>query len=371
MWKVAHWYVQAIMPRSIFFNVSRKVNSTITILLSNINNESMTKVKVAINGFGRIGRTVFKKLHAMAEVELVAINDLSDPATLAHLLKYDSIHGKYNAAISSAENAIIVNGKRIPIYAEREPAKLPWNALGIDVVIESTGHFTKAELAEAHLVAGARKVIISAPGTGNLKSVVLGVNDHILDGSEKIISNASCTTNNAAPMLKILNENWGVESAYITTIHAYTGDQNIHDAPHKDLRRARAAAHSIIPTTTGAAKAVTDIFPEMKGNIGGAGIRVPVIDGSLTDITCILKKDASVEEINKKFSEAAEKSLKGILEYTSDPIVSVDVIGNEHSCIFDAQLTSVLGRMVKVVGWYDNEMGYSTRLAELVLKIGK
>jgi len=290
---------------------------------------------------------------------------------LAHLFKYDSIHGKFDGTVTSAEKAIIINNQTIPVYAEKDPAMLPWKDLQVDVVIESTGRFTKAELAEAHIKAGARKVIISAPGSGNLKSVVLGVNENILDGSEKIISNASCTTNNAAPMIKILQDNWGVESAYITTVHAYTGDQNIHDAPHKDLRRARAAAQSIIPTTTGAAKAVTEIFPDLKGMIGGAGIRVPVIDGSITDITCILKHDATVEAINQKFLEASQGSMKGIIEYTTDPIVSVDIIGNTHSCIFDSMLTSVLGKMVKVVGWYDNEMGYSTRLAELTALVGK
>lgn len=327
-------------------------------------------IRIAINGFGRIGRTVFKKLFENKNIEIAAINDLTDAATLAHLLKYDSIHGRYKNVVTSTEKSLVVNGKNIPLCAEKDPAALPWAQLNIDIVIESTGRFTKAELAEAHIKAGAKKVIISAPGTGNLKSVVLGVNDSILDGSEKIISNASCTTNNAAPMLKILHDNWGVETAYITTVHAYTGDQNLHDAPHKDLRRARAAAKSIIPTTTGAAKAITDIFPEMKGRIGGAGIRVPVIDGSLTDITCILKKSADVDSINKVFKLAAETTMKGILEYTEDPIVSVDIIGNNYSCIFDAQLTSVLGNMVKVVGWYDNEMGYSTRLAELTEKVG-
>ncbi len=327
-------------------------------------------IKVAINGFGRIGRTVFKKLNALNNVEVVGINDLTDTPTLAHLLKYDSVHRRYNAEISSAEKEIIVNGKHIPVFAEKDPALLPWGKLNVDVVIESTGRFTKAEAAEAHIKAGAKKVIISAPATGDLKSIVLGVNDDILDRTEKVISNASCTTNNAAPMLKVLNDNWGVETAHITTVHSYTGDQNLHDAPHKDLRRARAAAQSIIPTTTGAAKAITDIFPDMKGKIGGAGIRVPVIDGSLTDITCILQKETNVETINKKFKEASATYLKGILEYTIDPIVSVDVIGNTHSCVFDGQLTSVLGKMVKVVGWYDNEMGYSSRLAELVLRVG-
>ena len=327
--------------------------------------------RVAINGFGRIGRTVLKKFLLNKNLIVVGINDLTDPKTLAHLFKYDSIHGKFDGTVSSAEKAIIINNQTIPVYAEKDPALLPWKELQVDVVIESTGRFTKAELAEAHIKAGARKVIISAPGSGNLKSVVLGVNENILDGNEKIISNASCTTNNAAPMIKILQDNWGVESAYITTVHAYTGDQNIHDAPHKDLRRARAAAQSIIPTTTGAAKAVTEIFPDLKGMIGGAGIRVPVIDGSITDITCILKKDATVEAINQKFLEASQGSMKGIIEYTTDPIVSVDIIGNTHSCIFDSMLTSVLGKMVKVVGWYDNEMGYSTRLAELTALVGK
>ncbi|MEI2759151.1 MAG: type I glyceraldehyde-3-phosphate dehydrogenase [Bacteroidia bacterium] len=327
--------------------------------------------RVAINGFGRIGRTVLKKFLLNKNLIVVGINDLTDPKTLAHLFKYDSIHGKFDGTVSSAEKAIIINNQTIPVYAEKDPAMLPWKELQVDVVIESTGRFTKAELAEAHIKAGARKVIISAPGSGNLKSVVLGVNENILDGNEKIISNASCTTNNAAPMIKILQDNWGVESAYITTVHAYTGDQNIHDAPHKDLRRARAAAQSIIPTTTGAAKAVTEIFPDLKGMIGGAGIRVPVIDGSITDITCILKKDATVEAINQKFLEASQGSMKGIIEYTTDPIVSVDIIGNTHSCIFDSMLTSVLGKMVKVVGWYDNEMGYSTRLAELTALVGK
>lgn len=326
---------------------------------------------VAINGFGRIGRTVLKKLLQNKNLIIVGINDLTDPKTLAHLFKYDSIHGKFDGTVSASEKAIIINNQTIPVYAEKDPAMLPWKKLQVDVVIESTGRFTKADLAKAHIKAGARKVIISAPGSGNLKSVVLGVNENILDGSEEIISNASCTTNNAAPMIKILQDNWGVESAYITTVHAYTGDQNIHDAPHKDLRRARAAAQSIIPTTTGAAKAVTEIFPDLKGMIGGAGIRVPVIDGSITDITCILKHDATVEAINQKFLEASQGKMKGIIEYTTDPIVSVDIIGNTHSCIFDSVLTSVLGKMVKVVGWYDNEMGYSTRVAELTALVGK
>jgi glyceraldehyde 3-phosphate dehydrogenase len=324
-------------------------------------------IKVAINGFGRIGRTYLRKLQLHPQIEVVAINDLTDTGTLAHLLKYDSIHRQYPGVVSAGEHSIIINGKTIPVYAEKDPAKLPWKNLNVDIVIESTGHFTEPEKAAIHLTAGAKKVIISAPAKGDLKTIVLGVNEHLLDATDKVISNASCTTNNAAPMIKLLDEAYTIEAAYVTTIHAYTGDQNLHDAPHKDLRRARAAANSIIPTTTGAAKAISEVFPQLKGKVGGAGIRVPVIDGSMTDITCIVKSKASVEDINKIFAEAADGKLKGILEYTEDPIVSVDIIGNDHSCIFDAQLTSVLndGHLVKIVGWYDNESGYSKRLAEV------
>lgn len=328
-------------------------------------------IRIAINGFGRIGRTVFKILANSSDAEVVAVNDLTDPATLAHLLKYDSVHGKFNARIAASSNAIIVDGKSIPVYAEKDPSQLPWRELKVDVVIESTGKFTDAGKAKAHIDAGAAFVIISAPAKGEIKTIVPGVNEDILDGSEQIISCASCTTNNAAPMIQLLEENWGIESAHITTVHAYTGDQNLHDAPHKDLRRARAAAHSIIPTTTGAAKAVTAVFPHLEGKLGGAGIRVPVISGSLTDITCILKKETTVDQINDTFRQAAKGKFKTILEYTEDPIVSVDIISNPHSCIFDAQLTSVLGRMVKVVGWYDNEMGYSHRISELAIRVGQ
>jgi len=331
----------------------------------------MKKIKVGINGFGRIGRTFLRRAMANSSIEIVAINDLTAPATLAHLLKYDSIHGRFQGTVGAGENYVLVNERKIPVYALKDPALIPWKDHETDVVIEATGRFTKADDAALHLKGGAKKVIISAPATGNIKSVVLGVNNNVLDGSEKVISNASCTTNNAAPMLKVLDDNWGIESAHITTVHAYTGDQNLHDAPHKDLRRARAAALSIIPTTTGAAKAITDIFPEMKGKIGGAGIRVPVPNGSLTDITCILKKPADTEAINLAFKNAAATSMKGIIEYTTDPIVSVDIIGNPHSCIFDSLLTSVLGKMAKVVGWYDNETGYSSRLVELVEKWGR
>jgi glyceraldehyde 3-phosphate dehydrogenase len=331
----------------------------------------MKKINVAINGFGRIGRTFLRKVFLDEKINIVAINDLTAPDTLAHLLKYDSIHGKFPASVEAGENYIVVNGNRIDITAEKDPSLLPWGKLNVDVVLESTGKFTKEEDAKKHIIAGAKKVIISAPATGDIKSVVMGVNENILDGSELVISNASCTTNNAAPMIALLDKNFEIEDAYVTTVHAYTGDQNIHDAPHKDLRRSRAAAHSIIPTTTGAAKAIAEVFPHLKGLIGGAGIRVPVIDGSLTDITCVVKKPATVEAINELFKHAAENELKGILEYTDEPIVSVDIIGNNHSCIFDSQLTSVLGRMVKVVGWYDNESGYSKRLVDLIHYISK
>ena len=326
-------------------------------------------IKIAINGFGRIGRISTREILEKKELELVAINDLTDSATLAHLFKYDSVHGKFKGEVDHTNDSIIINGKKIKVFAEKDPSNLPWKELGIDVVLESTGKFLSRELATLHLNAGARKVVLSAPAKGNdIKTVVLGVNDHVITGDERIISNASCTTNNAAPMVKVLQENWGVEQAYITTVHSYTGDQNIHDAPHKDLRRARAAAMSIIPTTTGAAKAITEIFPDLKGKIGGAGLRVPVPNGSMTDLTCILKGTPSIEQINLAFKAAAEGELKGILEYTSDPIVSIDIVGNSHSCIFDSQLTSVMGNMVKVVGWYDNERGYSARLADLLVR---
>ena len=326
-------------------------------------------MKVAINGFGRIGRMTLRALLNQPDVEIAAINDLTDNHTLSHLFKYDSIHGRFSGTISYDETNLIVNGKRILTFSEKDPSKLPWKKLGIDVLLECTGRFTDAEGANLHITAGARKVILSAPtkGKGDMKSIVLGVNETLLTSADKIISNASCTTNNAAPMLKILDDNWGVESAFVTTIHAYTGDQNLQDAPHKDLRRARAAAVSIIPTTTGAAKALGEVLPHLDGKLGGVGIRVPAPDGSLTDLTCIIKKKASVEEINAVFKAAAEGSYKGILEYTEDPIVSIDIVGNKHSCIFDAELTTVLDGMIKIVGWYDNEIGYSTRLAELAV----
>ncbi len=331
----------------------------------------MKKIKVAINGFGRIGRVSFRVMLESENIEVVAINDLTDSKTLAHLLKYDSVHGVINADVKSEGNAIVVNGKKINVYAEKDPANLPWKDLGIDVVIESTGFFLDKESAGKHITAGAKKVIISAPAnTDDIRTVVFGVNEDKLTSDDLIVSNASCTTNCAAPMIKVLDETFGLVEGFITTVHAYTGDQRLHDSPHKDLRRARAAALSIIPTSTGAAKAITKIFPHLKGKLGGCGMRVPVPDGSLTDITCLLNKPATVEEINAAFKKASETTLKGILEYMEDPIVSVDIIGNSHSCVYDPEFTSIVGNMVKILGWYDNEGGYCHRLADLVKKIG-
>lgn len=330
----------------------------------------MAKIKVGINGFGRIGRMSFRVIVSKPDFEIVAINDLTDAATLAHLLKYDSVHGKFPGEVSHEGNAIVVNGKKIPVTAEKDPKQLKWGAFGVDYVIESTGKFLDKESAMDHIAAGAGRVILSAPPKGSdVKAVVLGVNDHILSKDDIIVSNASCTTNCAAPMIKVLHDNWEIDDGYITTVHSYTGDQRLHDAPHKDLRRARAAAVSMVPTSTGAAKAITKIFPDLDGRLGGCGIRVPVPDGSLTDITCQLKTMPTVEEINAAFKKAAEEELKGILEYTEDPIVSVDVVGNTHSCVYDADFTSIVGNMVKVIGWYDNEIGYSNRLVELILKM--
>jgi glyceraldehyde 3-phosphate dehydrogenase len=330
----------------------------------------MAKVKVAINGFGRIGRLTFKSLLGRENIEIVGINDLTDNNTLAHLLKYDSVHGKFNGTVTSDESSITVNGQRIEVFAEREPKNLPWGKLGVDVVLESTGRFVDEKGAGGHLEAGARKVVISAPAKGNIATVVLGVNEDILTGEEKIVSNASCTTNCLAPMAKVLDDAFGLEKGYITTVHAYTSDQNLHDAPHSDLRRARAAALSIVPTSTGAAKAVGLVLPHLNGKLDGIALRVPTPTGSLTDLTAILKRPVSKAEINAAFKAAAEGELKGILEYTEDPIVSIDIYGNTHSCIFDAALTSANETLVKVVGWYDNEAGYSARAADLIERIG-
>jgi len=327
-------------------------------------------IRVAINGFGRIGRRVFRLLLAHPTIEVVAINDLADTKTLAHLLKYDSIHGTLKRTISSDDTHIILDGHSIPVLNNTHPKDLNWTPYTVDIVIEATGKFkTKKELIH-HINNGASKVILSVPPIDDtVKTIVLGVNDDLLNTEDTIISNASCTTNNAAPMLSIINELCGINQAYITTVHSYTSDQSLHDQPHKDLRRARAAGQSIVPTTTGAAKALTKVFPELANCIGGCGIRVPVINGSLTDITFNVKKETSVEAINKAFKEAAETSFKGVLEYTEDPIVSIDIVGNTHSCIFDAQMTSVIGTMVKIIGWYDNETGYSSRIVDLIYRV--
>ncbi|MBD1363999.1 type I glyceraldehyde-3-phosphate dehydrogenase [Mucilaginibacter sp. ZT4R22] len=327
-------------------------------------------MRIAINGFGRIGRVFLRTILLKENIEVVAINDLADTQTLAHLFKYDSVHRGFKGTVTSHGESLVVNGNTIKVYQEKDPANLPWQELDIDLVIESTGKFISAEGAGKHLTAGAKQVIISAPPADkSVPTVVLGVNDGEVDLRSSILSNASCTTNNVAAMVKLLDDNWGITDGYITTVHSMTGDQNLHDAPHKDLRRARAASASIIPTTTGAAKAITNIFPHLEGRLGGAGIRVPVLNGSLTDFTCSLKTIPTVVEINAAFKIAADGPMKTILEYTEDPIVSTDILDNPHSCIFDAQLTSVVGGLVKVVGWYDNEMGYSSRLADLVEKI--
>ena len=331
----------------------------------------MSKIKVAINGFGRIGRLTFKAMLERGNVEVVAINDLTDPKTLAHLLKYDSVHGRFPGDVKAEEGGINVNGKSIKIYAEREPKNLPWGTLGVDVVLESTGRFVDEKDAGGHLEAGAKKVVISAPAKGNIPTVVLGVNDNTITGSETIMSNASCTTNCLAPMAKVLDDMFGIEKGYITTVHAYTADQNLQDAPHSDLRRARAAAYSIVPTSTGAAKAVGLVLPHLNGKLDGVAMRVPIPDGSMTDLTVVLKKEATKEQINAAMKAASEGPMKGILEYTEDEIVSIDIVGNKHSCIFDAGLTSANGTLVKVIGWYDNEAGYSNRAADLIERIGK
>jgi len=326
------------------------------------------KTRIAINGFGRIGRNLFRLLINHPTIEVVAINDIADNKTMAHLIKYDSIHGKLPYEVSSDEKSIIIDGKTHLFFHERVIANLNWAALGIDIVVESTGKFKTIEEINAHILAGAKRVILSAPAEDDaIKSVVMGVNENILEATDTIISNASCTTNNAAPMIKVIDELCGIEEAYVTTIHSYTTDQSLHDQPHKDLRRARSAGLSIVPTTTGAAKALTRIFPELDKKMGGCGFRVPVPDGSLTDITFNVKREVTIEEINTAFKTASQTYLKGILDYTEDPIVSVDIVGNRHSCLFDSELTSVIDNMVKVVGWYDNEVGYSSRIIDLIV----
>lgn len=326
------------------------------------------KITIGINGFGRIGRNLYRLLLNHPSIEVIAINDLADTKTLSHLLKYDSIHGVLKEEISFTENQITVANKKVNMSSEKNIEDIRWENL--DVVVECTGKFKSRNQLEYHLKNGAKKVILSVPPLeDDIKTVVMGVNDTILNKDDTIISNASCTTNNAAPMLKVINELCGIEQAYITTVHSYTTDQSLHDQPHRDLRRARAAGQSIVPTTTGAAKALTKIFPDLADAIGGCGIRVPVPNGSLSDITLNVKKEVSIEEINQAFKDASENSLSGILEYTEDPIVSIDIVGNPHSCIFDAEMTSVIGKMVKIIGWYDNEIGYSSRIIDLIEKV--
>lgn len=342
-------------------------------ILANYQKKSDNMIQVAINGFGRIGRNTLRNilLRNNPHIKVVAINDISDTPTLAHLFKYDSVHGPYTGEVSHSGNILRVDNQEIQVFSAADPMELPWKKLRVDIVVECTGRFLSREKASLHLQAGAGQVLLSAPSPDrDIPTVVLGVNEEQLDLAQTaIFSNASCTTNNVAPMVRVLDENWGIIDGYITTVHSMTGDQNLHDAPHRDLRRARAASASIIPTTTGAAKAITGVFPHLDGFLGGAGIRVPVLNGSLTDFTCTLKSQPTVEALNKAFREASESHLKGILKYTEDPIVSVDIINSPYSCVFDSLLTSVVGGLVKVVGWYDNEFGYSNRLVDLLERL--
>ncbi|OAA31752.1 glyceraldehyde-3-phosphate dehydrogenase [Kosmotoga arenicorallina S304] len=327
-------------------------------------------MKVAINGFGRIGRLVFREMIKRGNFDVVAINDLTDAKTLAHLLKYDSVHGKFNGTVEATDDAIVVNGKEIKVFAEKNPGNLPWKDLGVEIVIESTGVFRNKEKALPHIEAGAKKVLITAPAKGDVDAtVVLGVNEDILKSEHTVISNASCTTNSIAPVIKVLNDNFKVLKGFLTTIHAYTNDQRILDLPHKDLRRARAAAANTIPTTTGAAKAVGVVIPELKGKLDGIAVRVPVPDGSITDLTVVVEKETTAEEVNAVMKEASETYLKGILGYNEEPIVSSDIVGSSYSGIFDATLTYVSGNLVKICSWYDNEYGYSCRVVDLAEKI--
>jgi len=327
-------------------------------------------INIGINGFGRIGRTLFRMLLDHPDIRVVAINDIADPSTMAHLLKYDSIHGVLPYNVDHTASSIIVDEEEIRYTSKANIAEIPWGK--VDFVVECTGKFKNRNELQAHIDNGASKVILSVPtDDSSIKMVVLGVNDGIVVPEDTIISNASCTTNNAAPMLAVIDSLCGIEQAYITTVHSYTTDQSLHDQPHRDLRRARAAGQSIVPTTTGAAKALTTIFPNLSTVIGGCGIRVPVANGSLTDITFNVKEKVSIEQVNLAFKNDSEGSLKGILQYTEDPIVSVDILGNSHSCVFDAGMTSVIGKMVKIIGWYDNEVGYSSRIVDLILQISR
>lgn len=330
-------------------------------------------IKIGINGFGRIGRNVCRIIAKESDVEVVAINDLTDSKTLSFLLKYDSVHGIFDGTIDVKDNALVVNGKELALLKERDPAKIPWGNLNIDVVVESTGMFTKRSDCEMHLQAGAKKVILSAPSKEKLDAtIVFGINTHDLKPEHKIISNASCTTNCLAPLAKTINENFGIEKGLMTTIHAYTNDQRVTDSMHSDLRRARAAAVNIIPTTTGAAKAIGEVIPELKGKLDGLAMRVPVVNGSVTDLVVSVKKSVSIVDVNNAMKDAADNHLKGILEYCEDPIVSSDIIGNKHSCIFDVRSTYVAGgNLIKVIGWYDNEWGYSNRMVDLIQHFGK
>ncbi|KAA8484075.1 glyceraldehyde-3-phosphate dehydrogenase (NAD+) [Arcticibacter tournemirensis] len=322
-------------------------------------------MKIAINGFGRIGRMTLRALENKPEVEVVAVNDLTDIKTLTHLLKYDTAHGRFPGEVLEDGENIIVNEKKIRLLSEKDPAKLPWESLGVDVVVESTGRFTDKSAAQAHIAAGAKKVLITAPATGGVKTIVHGINDDLI-GNDQIYSTASCTTGSIAPILYILDKEFGVKSGYMVTVHAFTADQNLQDAPHRDLRRARAATYSIIPTTTGAARAIGDVLPNLKGIMDGYSYRVPVIDASIVDLSVNLKKEVSAKELNELFKHYAENSLKGILEYTEEPLVSSDILGNTHSSVVDGTMTKNIGEMVKVVAWYDNEVGISNRIAEMV-----
>jgi glyceraldehyde 3-phosphate dehydrogenase len=335
-------------------------------------------LKIAINGFGRIGRTILRAGMKERGLKFVAVNDLTDIPTLVHLLKHDTVYGRLDEEVKTGNGEIIVDGHKLKVFAEKDPSKLPWKALGVDIVIESTGIFTTKEQAEMHLKAGAKKVIISAPAKGNtpVKTIVPGVNDNILEKTDQILSNASCTTNCLAPMLKVLNDSFGIEKGFMTTVHAMTADQHLVDAPHKDLRRGKSASVNIVPTTTGAAKAIGLVIPELKGKMDGIAVRVPVIDGSLTDLSVLLKKEVTKSEINSAFFQAAKKQLKDVLEYSEDELVSTDVIGNTHGCVFDSKFTKIIdpltegekqkGNFIKILGWYDNEFGYCNQLIKLI-----
>ena len=330
-------------------------------------------IKVGINGFGRIGRNVYRVIAEREDIDVLAINDLTDARTLSILLKYDSVHGRFNGEVGTKDNALVVKGKEVRLTKERDPASLPWKELGVEVVIESTGIFTTKADCEKHLEAGAKKVILSAPAKDQLDAtIVMGINENDLKPEHKIVSNASCTTNCLGPLAKVINDNFGIEKGLMTTIHAYTNDQKVADLMHSDLRRARAAAINIIPTTTGAAKAIGEVIPELKGKLDGMAMRVPVANGSVTDLVASVKKNVSIEEINNVIKAASENELKGILEYCEDPIVSSDIIDNAHSCIFDSLSTYVIGdNLIKVIGWYDNEWGYSNRMVDLIELIAK